>query len=122
MNRFTFLFLLLLPIVGHAITLTSDKLDANATYVDVKVDGTVVTDCGAIETPCIAPIPGGGGNAIAYDITRFAGTGEDVTIEARSCNTTGLCSIWSQPYVADLTPPGVPEGLKIIVKVVVVTN
>ena len=123
MKRWLIALLLLLPgVASAAVTLTSDKLDAKAAFVNVKVDGAVVSDCGSVAQSCIAPLPGGGGNVIEYDITRFAGTGVDVTFEAQSCNGTGICSEWSEPYSADLTPPEIPSNLKIIVKVVIVTQ
>jgi hypothetical protein len=94
--------------------LTSDVLDAKASYVKVRIDGVERPECGSIATPCMAMT---GEKTIEYDLTPHANTGADVTIDAQACNGSGVCSIWSDPLVADLTPPGTPTGVRVTVNV-----
>ncbi len=97
--------------------LTSDPL-VDTSYVKVRVDGAEQSACGTVATPCTTT-DAAGALVIAYDITAFANTGADVTIDASACDTTGNCSAWSAPLVADMTPPGVPTGLRVVVNVTV---
>ncbi len=97
--------------------LTSDPLDVDTSYVKIRVDGNEQSACGTVATPCT--IQDGEDLHIAYDLTAFANTGADLTIDAAACDAGGNCSPWSVPLVTDLTAPGVPGGLRVVVNVTV---
>jgi len=124
MKKYIFAFvLMLLPASAFATptTLISDKLSANAEFVSIMVNGIEVADCGSVVSPCVAPAPGGG-VMVSYDITQYLNTGTPVEFKAQACNSSGFCSLWSQPYTADLDIPNLPTGLKVIVKVIITTT
>ena len=97
--------------------LISDELVPEAVFVGIRIDGVEVPDCGSAANHCTTPE--GNHIKLTYDITALVAAGNDITVEARSCNSIGICGAWSTPIMFDLSGPPPPGGLRITVSVTV---
>lgn len=98
-------------------TLISDKLVSKAAFVGIRIDNVETPDCGSAANHCTSPQ--GNHIKLSYDVTALVAAGNDVTIEARSCDVTGICGPWSAPKVFAWSGPTPPKNLRVNVKVVV---